>query len=162
MAKTLSSAPAAAVVALLIVLAAAPAALADRGGWTGLALRDIRAVYLYEPGCPFCARFEEETLADPGVRAGLAKLEFIRVNAFTREPIAFQGARKPQIQIAAEYGVRFYPTVLFLDPAGREISRIRGFFETPDFLEMLRYITEEHFRRESFADYLDRMARKSS
>lgn len=153
-------APALALVLLTVSLGSAAPSPAAQGAWEGLALGDIRAVYLYEPGCPFCARFEKETLADARVKAGMARLEFVRVNAFTEEAIAFQGREIPQLEIAARYKVYFYPTVLFLGPDGREISRIKGFFETPDFLEMLRYITDEHFRRESFAEYLDRMARQ--
>lgn len=119
----------------------------------------IRAVYLYEPGCPFCARFEKETLKTPKVAAALGKLRWIKVNAFTDDPISFDGVMIPQRKLAAKLRVAFYPTVLFLDPEGVELARVRGFFATADFMEMLGYITGGHFTRESFESYLDRMAR---
>lgn len=128
----------------------------------GYDLASVRAVYFYEPGCPFCARFEKETLANPKVREGFAKLKMIKINAFTKEPTLFDGRRISQMALARELGVDFYPTVLFLGPDGVEIARIKGFFNTPDFLEMLGYITDMRFLEETFEGYLDRLSRINS
>ena len=146
-------------VVVIITLAVLVGGVASASGGE-YGLKEIRAVYLYEPGCPFCARFEKETLAEERVREGLGRLERINVNAFTDDPVMFGGKMTPQRRIASMYGVNFFPTMLFLNPEGKEIARIRGFFETPDFLEMLGYVTGGNYTRESFETYLDRLARE--
>jgi thioredoxin-related protein len=119
----------------------------------------ITALYFYEPGCPYCARFESGPLKDPAVIKELSTLDWRKVNAFADAPMDYRGASVSQKTLAARYGINFFPTVTFVSPDGKTLSTIRGFFETPDFLEMVKYVTEGHYKNETFEAYIARKAK---
>ena len=120
----------------------------------------ITALYFYKPGCPYCRKFESGPLKDPAVIKEISTLEWIKVKINTDIPIDYRGAKVSQRGLALRYGVNLTPTVTFVGADGKAIANIRGFFETPDFLEMLKYVTEGHYKMETFAAYIARMARR--
>ncbi len=119
----------------------------------------ITALYFYKPGCPYCRKFESGPLKDPAVIKEISTLEWVKVKTTGELPIDFRGAKVPQRELAVRYGVNLTPTVVFVAPDGRTLANIRGFFETPDFLEMLKYVTEGHYKTETFDAYIARKAR---
>jgi thioredoxin-related protein len=120
----------------------------------------ITALYFYEPGCPYCARFESGPLKDPAVMKEISTLEWVRVKTTSDTPIDHLGAKVSQGQLVSRYGINLAPTVIFLTPDGKTLATIRGFFETPDFLEMVKYVTEGHYKKETFEVYLARKAKR--
>jgi thioredoxin-related protein len=138
---------------LVLTLTFAPALAADSTDGK------ITALYFYEPTCPFCYKFDNGPLKDPAVIKELSKVEFIKVNAVTSAPVEFMGSKIKQGALAAKYGANFFPTVTFVNAEGKVIASIRGYFETPDFLEMARYVTEGHYKNETFEAYIARKAR---
>lgn len=119
----------------------------------------IAALYFYEPGCPYCAKFEDGPLKNPAVVKELSTLDWIKVNAFADTIMVYRGERVPQWKLAARHRVNFFPTVTFVAPDGKTLASIRGFFETPDFLEMVKYVTEGYYRKETFEAYIARKAK---
>lgn len=119
----------------------------------------ITALYFYEPTCPYCYKFENGPLKDPAVLKELSTLEWIKVNVVASAPVEFMGAKIKQGALAAKYGANFFPTVTFVNAEGKVIANIKGYFETPDFLEMVRYVTEGHYTKETFEAYIARKAR---
>jgi thioredoxin-related protein len=79
--------------------------------------------------CSWCRRLESETLTDRDVRMELDKLVSIQLNAET------DGASAAQ-----EYGVKSYPTMIFLHPSGEEVERIVGYLPPEKFVEEVRRI----------------------
>ncbi|WP_462322860.1 thioredoxin family protein, partial [Halochromatium sp.] len=50
----------------------------------------------------------------------------------------------------------FTPTLIFYNQAGEEVLRLRGYYPPYQFRAALEYVADEHYRRESFRDYLAR------
>lgn len=119
----------------------------------------ITALYFSKPGCSYCRKFDSGTLKDPAVMKEASTLDWVRVKTNSDEPIDHLGARVSQRQLTIKHGVNLTPTVVFVAPDGRVLAAIRGFFETPDFLEMMKYVTEGHYKNETFEAYIARKAR---
>jgi thioredoxin-related protein len=119
----------------------------------------ITALYFFKPGCPYCRMLDSGPLKDPAVIKELSTLEWVRVKTTGGTPIDHLGAKVSQRELAVRHGVNLTPTVAFVTPDGKIIATIRGFFETPDFLEMVKYVTEGHYKKETFEAYIARKAR---
>lgn len=55
----------------------------------------------------------------------------------TREFVPVRAHIKQEPQLWGRFGIRWTPTVLFLDPKGREQRRLEGFLPTDEFLAQL-------------------------
>ena len=82
--------------------------------------------------CAPCHELEDETFADPRVRKALEGTALFKAD-MTRQD------SPESIALSTKYNVQGMPTVIFLDPSGREIpgSRLVGFEPPERFLERL-------------------------
>ena len=84
---------------------------------TEAAERDtVVMVEFYTDWCNWCRRLESDTLTNPEVRAELAKLVALKLDA-----------EKSGAEMAARYGIDSYPTMIFFDARGNEMERILGY-----------------------------------
>ena len=72
--------------------------------------------HFWRTDCPWCEKLETETYHEPGFA------EVVRLAV----PIKVAG-ETDGAPLATKYGVRGYPTVLFLDARGETLGRIQGF-----------------------------------
>ncbi len=77
--------------------------------------------------CGWCKTLDKKTFSQPEVRAQLAKMVALSIDA--ESP-----AGKP---VAAQFHVTGYPTLLVVDGNGKEVGRIAGFLEPEPFLAKL-------------------------
>ena len=87
--------------------------------------RDGKVVFLdfYATWCPPCRRLDAVTWKDPQVAAWLEQ------NAI---PLKIDAERNTAL--AERFMVEAYPTLVFLDPSGREVRRVLGFRDPQAFL----------------------------
>ena len=109
-------------------LALSPLALARREAGPRHALV---VVDFYTDWCGWCRVLDREVYPDPAVRRELDRAVFLRLDA------EGEGA-----EAARRYRVDGFPTILFLDAAGREVGRIRGFLPAPLFASRARAILD--------------------
>jgi thiol:disulfide interchange protein len=84
--------------------------------------------------CGYCRQMDRVTWKDPDVLDELAGTIPVRVNA--EESVERNGYRG--VEIAARFNVGTYPTMLLLEPGGRELSRVVGYKSPREFLRWLR------------------------
>ncbi len=80
----------------------------------------------YADWCSPCIAMEERTYPDPRVISELSDFVAIKVDTQKR------------IDIETKYGIAYYPTVVFLDAQGREVSRHIGYLGPEDMVEEIK------------------------
>ena len=73
--------------------------------------------------CPPCIAMEEGTYPDPGVVSEMK--DFIAIKVDTQK----------RIDIESKYGITYYPTVIILDPQGKEVSRHIGYLGPSEMVD---------------------------
>jgi thioredoxin-related protein len=86
-------------------------------------------VEFYTDWCNWCRRLESDTFSAPEVRRHLMEIVSVRRNAET-----------DGVDLAVEFGIDSYPTMVFLDPEGHEMDRILGYLPPDKFLSRVERI----------------------
>lgn len=121
-------------------------------------------------GCPSCKRMHEVHLSDPGIESYIREnFEILHLNHIgAREVTDFDGRRRGEKALGEAYGIRFTPTIQFFPETveglaaksgqAREVARMPGLLEPPEFLAMFRYVREKGYERAPFPEWLKRPA----
>ncbi len=80
----------------------------------------------YADWCQPCIAMEEGTYPDPRVAGEMA--DFIAIKVDTQK----------RIDIESKYGIAYYPTVVFLDPRGKELSRHVGYLGPEEMVQEIK------------------------
>ncbi|MGQ9495315.1 MAG: thioredoxin family protein [Thermoanaerobaculaceae bacterium] len=94
------------------------------------ASRENKVILLdfYTDWCRWCKKLDRETFANENV-----------VNMITGNFVAVRlNAEKEGEEEAKRFGIGGYPTVIFVDPKGKEIKRISGYLGPDAFLQELK------------------------
>ena len=94
------------------------------------ASRENKTVLLdfYTDWCGWCKKLDRETFTNENVVNMIAS-NFVAVRL---------NAEKEGEDEARRFGVEAYPTVVFVDPKGKEIKRVRGYLGPDAFLQELK------------------------
>lgn len=96
-------------------------ALAKARGENRLLLVDV-----YTDWCGWCKKLDREVFGNAQVAAAARPLVAVRVNA-----------EKGGEDVARRFGVRGYPTILFVDGTGNVVERIEGYVDAGEMLKVL-------------------------
>jgi thioredoxin-related protein len=117
-------------------------------------------------GCPSCKKMHEVHLADPRIESYIREnFEILHLNHIgSRTVTDFDGGKLGEKALGEAYGIRFTPTIQFFPekPVGlsalsgqaREVVRMPGLLQPPEFLAMFRFVRERGYESASFPDWL--------
>ncbi len=83
-------------------------------------------IEFYADWCSPCIAMEENTYPDP------------RVISELRDFVAIKVDTQKRIDIETKYGIAYYPTMVLLDPKGKEITRYIGYLGPEDIVKFIR------------------------
>lgn len=83
-------------------------------------------VVLYAPRCSACQKFNSETLNNPDVQQKLSSYSVMRINVDTNP------------EQANRFNSNVIPTIVLLDPKGKEIRRNVGYMTASEFINFLK------------------------
>ena len=121
-------------------------------------------------GCPSCKRMHEVHMMDPKIEGYIRdNFEILHLNILgARSVTDFGGVSLAEKPLSAAYDVRGTPTIQFfpekadglvkLTGQAREVARMPGLPEPPEFLAMFRYVREKGYESAPFADWLRKQA----
>lgn len=118
------------------------------------------AVFFEQKDCPDCEVLHRRVLADPELRAELAKFDNVQLDMWSNEPVTTpDGKRLPVREWARQLGVNYAPGIVLFDAGGKETIRWESSFRVFHTLGMLTYTSTGEYKKEpSFQRYLSARA----
>jgi thioredoxin-related protein len=113
-------------------------------------------VEFYAVWCPYCKKFQRETIRNQKVAAMLAEnFAYVRIDAEdSKSHVKYDGKSYSNVELAQTFGVTSYPTLVFLDSKSKPITKLSGFVPPDQFATVLDYIQQECYQTQiSFNDF---------
>lgn len=106
-------------------------------------------------GCPYCYKMINENFAHAPYREFIQdNFDVIALNVRGDLMIdVTEDLAMTERELADHFGVRFTPTVVFLDPTNQPVARVSGYRNVEDFRIVLDYIHERAYRHMTLNDY---------
>lgn len=139
---------------------------------------------VYTDWCGYCKKLDAETYSEAGVRQILAESYVsVKLKGDSRKKLKVEGqpidaggktllqfvrtdsaATSEQVLSRQTLQVRGFPTIAFLSPDGRLITKTSGYLNAEQFTHMINFIKDDLYEVMSFSDYiqsLDKAKEKS-
>jgi thioredoxin-related protein len=111
-------------------------------------------VDVYTDWCGWCKRMDRDTYAKPEVKAYLEKSFVpVRLNAESSTTVMYLGKSYTYRELAGGFRINSYPTTMFLGSDGKHLASAPGYMGAGDFLTVLRYFGDGHFKSQSWKEY---------
>lgn len=111
-------------------------------------------VDVYTDWCVWCKKMDKEVYTNGAVGQSMTtNFIAVKLNAESQKGVTFDGTPMNEASLAGTMGVTGYPTVVFLDPAAKPITKISGYMEPKEFASVLQFIGGDHYKTKSFQDY---------
>jgi thioredoxin-related protein len=108
----------------------------------------------YTDWCGWCKKMDKETYGSRDVQQFL-NLRFIpiKINAESKEVIHVDGKEMKMRDLTRKYGVRGYPTTVFLESDGNLIGPLPGYTDPDSMRKVLAYIQEKAYKKMSLEEF---------
>jgi thioredoxin-related protein len=111
-------------------------------------------VDVYTSWCGWCKRMDRTTYADEQVLDYMEEAFVpIKMNAESKDRAEYAGEEYTYRQIAKGFRITGYPTTLFLNADGSHITTVPGYLKPAQFLTVLRFIGDGHYKEKTFDEY---------
>jgi len=101
-------------------------------------------IYIYSLECHYCKEMDETTFQDKKVQDVVNKY-FV--------PVKVRKCSEDGLEIRREYGYLGTPTFHFIEANGKKLKSIFGAWKKEDFLKILKYFYEKHYKTKSMTEY---------
>ena len=124
------------------------------------------AIFFEQEGCPYCKEMHEKNLSKPKISKFIQdNFGVLQVNLFgAKEVTDFDGKAMEERKLAARWGIQFTPTVIFIRPSLKGLSKmngkqltvgkIPGYFRPFHFITYFEYMAGEHYETIDFQRFL--------
>lgn len=115
-------------------------------------------VYFGQKRCAYCRMLMEVNFGLPDIVEYTRRhFDVIPVDIWSvTEVTDVQGETLTERDFALRERTNFTPSLVFYDADGREALRLRGYYPPYQFRAALEYVADDHYRKESFPEYLAR------
>jgi thioredoxin-related protein len=114
-------------------------------------------LFLEMNGCPYCYKMIEENFKGSDYSDFIQeRFDVIALNVRGDREVALDADTSLTEKALAEHlGVRYTPTVLFLNQANEPVARVNGYRNVADFKQVLDYVDAKAYQDQTLAAYLD-------
>ena len=115
-------------------------------------------VYFGQRRCAYCKQLMTVNFGRPDITAYTRRhFDVVPLDIWSTEEMTDVAGRTLTARaFAVRENTNFTPSLVFYDTSGVEALRLRGYYPPYKFKAALEYVADGHFRRESFAAYLER------
>ena len=108
----------------------------------------------YTDWCGWCKKMHAETYGDREIQQ-LLNRNFIpiKINAESKEPVKVDGKQVAMKDLTRKYGVRGFPTTIFLESDGTFIGPLPGYTDPGSMRKVLAYIQEKAYKKMSLEEF---------
>jgi thioredoxin-related protein len=107
-------------------------------------------------GCPYCYKMMDENFANAPYRDFIQEhFDVVAINV--RGSLEVQmtpGLSMTEREVAEHFGVRFTPTVVFVNADNEAVAGVQGYRNVEDFRLVLEYVQEQAYRIMSLNEYV--------
>ncbi len=104
--------------------------------------------------CGWCKRMDKTTYRDSLILEYVErKFVPVKVNAESKKPTAYRGEAYTYAEVAGGFQIRSFPTTVFLEADGSPITTVPGYWKPEEFLIVLHYIGERHYKEKKFQEF---------
>lgn len=116
----------------------------------------------YTTWCGWCKKMDRSTFQDDAVVDFVSNnMVAIKVNAESPKLVTHGDSQISERILSRDvFGARGFPTYFFLNPQGKALFKISGYRDATDFLQLVEYVGESHYKSTSFAAFME--AKKNS
>ena len=119
-------------------------------------------VDVYTDWCGWCKKMDKEVFNHSRVAPYLnQQYVLVKLNAESGAQVTYKDAKSSEMELASAFGVTGYPTFLFLEPNGELITTLPGYVKADDFLSVLKYFAENHYKKMDWQVYYDQYRKDS-
>lgn len=115
-------------------------------------------VYFGQRRCAYCHKLMKDNFGLTDIVAYTRRhFDIVPIDIWgVDEVVDLNGETLTERDFALREGTSFTPSLIFYNAAGEEVMRLRGYYPPYQFRAALEYVADEHYRRDSFRDYLAR------
>lgn len=115
-------------------------------------------IYFEHKFCPYCkAHLENNWGQDDIVKYTQKNFDVIAINVKGQRPVLdIDGKTYTEKTFSAFKKTNFTPSILFYNTNKQEVLRLRGYRPPYQFRAALEYVADEHYKKETFKDYIAR------
>lgn len=115
-------------------------------------------IYFGQKFCPYCkAHLSKNWGQDDIVKYTRKNFDVIAVNIKGQRPVInLDGKTYTEKSFSALKNTNFTPSTLFYNTEGKEVLLLRGYRPPYQFRAALEYVADEHYKKESFRNYMAR------
>jgi len=115
-------------------------------------------IYFGQKFCPYCKAHIENNWGQKDIIQYTQKnFDVIAINVKGQRPVvAANGKTYTEKSFSALKKTNFTPSILFYNTQSQEILRLRGYRPPYQFRAALEYVADEHYKKESFRNYMAR------
>lgn len=115
-------------------------------------------VYFGQKHCPYCKALMENNFGKRDIARYTRKnFDVVAINVHGDRTVTdMQGREMSEKAFAEQEKTNFTPSLIFYDREGKEALSLRGYYPPYKFRAALEYVIDEHYKRESFRQYLER------
>ena len=118
-------------------------------------------LFFHLDGCPYCDRMVQNF--DQPFLKGFIQQNFnvIAINIKgDKEVILREGESLTEKELSAKIGVRYTPTVVFLNQKNQIVAKTNGYRTPEKFKRFLRYVESQSYKNATLAQYIERTNKK--